>query len=532
MGPKSPRGKPRTDPYSRLLYRFYEPLILLRALGQTRGKHTSSPQDASPTESRRRRLLRNLSYLCDYEKGGETTSAIGLEENEQCFVFWVSSNANRSRSKIVQFLESRLTEVPHISMLENEQRNVAETKFIRTCIKFAEHRVKKEKTMLSKAIEKCKRYLDSTRGEDSQLSSWLSQFTSKKAGSVADLCFRVYDQRRAPEMRCLEGKINMNNGESGHDVHSVAFNELHHRLGRLAHHVRAAKEVVDDSTALPHLFDVYRVCPVESVPCNERPQVDSHTELHSILGRMLPANNSRLEEYKEHLTSLDRKLAITERVHQHYEDGNFKPCIHAEIQVLEHFRTKKLRFADNDSYIGCSKPACYCCHLYFRHHESRPVEPESHQKIYLNWGVPALANGAKDPGYIAQRDLMNKMVVAFREEALAQIIRQANPPRWHADSHTDITISTIGLSSAVGDPKIISLEEQLAALDIEPTQAIVIPNTKIPSATIEDLSGSSLEGEVSSSHGFPDEDTLEIDSDSDSDFESGGVSLLSRTSSM
>lgn len=530
MKPKNAREKPRTGPYYKLLCRFYEPLILLRALGQTRGTHTSAPQDASPTQSKRRRLLRNLSYLCDYEKGGETISAIGLEENEQCFVFWVASNSTGSRDKIVQFLKSCLAEIQRIFKLENEQRNAAEMKFILTCINFAVRRVKKEHSLLLRAVKKCEQYLDNTLAEDSRLASWLGQFTLINAGSVTDLCFQVYDQRRAPEMRYLEGKIQGSNGDSDLDVHSLAFNELRHRLGRLAHHVRAAKEVIDDSTALSHLFDVYRISLVELMSCNERPPADSRTELRSILGRMLPANHSKLEEYKEHLTSLDRKLSITERVHQYYEDKNFQPRIHAEIQILEHFCTNELHFADGDSYIGCSKPACYCCHLYFRHHQSRPVEPESHQKVYLNWGVPGLPDGAKDQGYIAQRNLMNKMVETFREEALAQIVRQAKPPRWHADSHTEITISTVATTSAMRDPKGNSLEEQLSIVETESIQSVGILSTSPHSDVVEDMSELSLGDDTISSRELRDETTLEIDSDSDSD--GGGVLLLSRISSL
>lgn len=72
----------RVDPYFRLLSQFYEPLFLLNVLGQTRGEHTTVHSDLSDERSRRRRLLRNLAYVCNYDKGGSSCTAIGLEDSK------------------------------------------------------------------------------------------------------------------------------------------------------------------------------------------------------------------------------------------------------------------------------------------------------------------------------------------------------------------------------------------------------------------------------------------------------------------
>src|SRR5688500_17846751 len=77
-------GTPRFDNYQTLIHRFYEPLILLAALGQTRGHHISKPH-ATKEQALHRRFLRNLAYVCDYEKGGKTTTAIGLEEKSDMY---------------------------------------------------------------------------------------------------------------------------------------------------------------------------------------------------------------------------------------------------------------------------------------------------------------------------------------------------------------------------------------------------------------------------------------------------------------
>jgi hypothetical protein len=42
--------------------------------------------------------------MCDYDKGGDTVTAIGLELTPQRFIFWVASNSCL-KGKIVSFLE-------------------------------------------------------------------------------------------------------------------------------------------------------------------------------------------------------------------------------------------------------------------------------------------------------------------------------------------------------------------------------------------------------------------------------------------
>ncbi|OTA88869.1 hypothetical protein M434DRAFT_34660 [Hypoxylon sp. CO27-5] len=516
---------PRKDKYLRLLCRFYEPLVLLAALGKTRGTHTSNPQDTSTTQSKRRRLLRNLSYLCDYEKGGETTSSIGLEENEHYFIFWLASNATRPRTchNIVEFLQRTFAQIHSMITSGENGRGHAEHEFIDKCIEFAKSRVRKEIKLLSKAIEKCEKHLDGTKIiQDSQLKTWLNQFSQESGKSRADVCFQAYNQRKATEMSWLEDKIDTNNWETCLHGQASPFSTVHHYLGRLAAHVRRPKEVIEDSIALSHLFDEYKICAVQPRPSCKRPEADSLTELNSILGRMLPSHEAKVGEYKEALASLDQKFNIAHRVRRTYADENFQPRIHAEIQILEHFCTNQLKFVDNDSYIGCSKPACYCCHLYFQNHPSSPVVPESHQKIYLNWGVPDLPSGVMDPGYNSQRDLMNKMAKRIRQDALEQIKQKAGPLKWHADSLTEFTERTAELPPTAKHQGGSSFERHLTSLNTAPALHKSASNLQMQFEDFGESSESSFEEKTYSTTGLHDELGADFDSDIDSE---GGVAL-------
>ena len=139
------------DPYSKLLNRFFESLILLRVMGQTRGKHTAGSPDRNEEESRRRRFFRNLSYLCDHDKGGSTCTAIAVEATESCYNVWVA--VNQHSHSISTFLEKFLANLARLVSITSPKEFEALQKSIMTdCLKFASLRIQKDMKLLFKAI--------------------------------------------------------------------------------------------------------------------------------------------------------------------------------------------------------------------------------------------------------------------------------------------------------------------------------------------------------------------------------------------
>jgi hypothetical protein len=95
-------------------------------------------------------------------------------------------------------------------------------------------------------------------------------------------------------------------------------------------------------------------------------------------------------------------MQILGKIREKYNDEKFKPAVHAEIQVLEHFYKEGFKFANGDKYIGCSKPACFCCHLYIQNHPLRCIVPQSHKKVYFHWGPPLLIDGGRDKQFVTR----------------------------------------------------------------------------------------------------------------------------------
>ncbi|RYP89771.1 hypothetical protein DL770_004113 [Monosporascus sp. CRB-9-2] len=374
--------QPRFDPYGRLLHRFFEALILLHVLGQTRGSHDTYRIDA--------------------------------------------------------FTPQEKLEAKTIIRLDGDRRLALEDKFTQRCIRFAKYRVKKEAKKLWKAMDEAdEKYLDLQRNSnDIKLWRWLQQFREQ---DLVDLCYLAYEQRRAEEMGHVVAKIDTAQCGQGVRTASDVFYEIRHYVGRLAHHVRAPKQVLEDFACLAHVLDTYDIRLIGQVSNIEPPAPDGLTTLEGILKRMLPANDRSLPEYEDSLALMNQKFGLEEKILNEYGKETFKPNVHAEVQVLEHFHENGLSWAGNDRYIG--------------------------YKIYLNWGPPLLPEGAMDPRYKQQRKLMNDMLVTIRREALDQLKNKAGPLKWHPDSHTGITRSLA--SEPVKFGALRSVEDRLAALDLE-----------------------------------------------------------------
>lgn len=272
------------------------------------------------------------------------------------------------------------------------------------------------------------------------LLQWLEMFKDK---THLALCQLAFDHRKDPAMTFITDRSKTTDETSPNDATCSSFAALRHHIGRLAHHIRAVKEVIDDSKGLKRQFDEYEVRLVPKVESIDPPKADSKTTPEGIIKRMSTKDGAPLpDDVSRALKAMSEKMPLHDKILEKYADVNFKPAVHAEIQVLEHFYRQRLAFSNKGLYIGCSKPACYLCHLYIQHHPLHCIVPQSHKKIYFNWGPPRLADGVNDDQYITQRDILNSMLRSIRKEVFDQICGKVKGFGWHPDSITNITQNT------------------------------------------------------------------------------------------
>jgi hypothetical protein len=235
-----------------------------------------------------------------------------------------------------------------------------------------------------------------------------------------------------------------------HGNEQSPFAKVRHFIGRLASHVKTVQTLVSAAHRLPMLFvdpeiEVIHYEQILILP----PDLRNKTTLAEIANRMIGNDETLLKEIQTRLEELNQALDIERIVRLEYAKKNFKPRVHAELKLLEYFYRNRdgLDFVRNDPYIGCSKPACYCCSLYIRSHPGQFVEPATHQKIYLNWMPPTSNWDVRDLGSEFanhERDMLQKMVESIRLRTIDQIKTQTGRRRKHFDSVTGDTFSAIG----------------------------------------------------------------------------------------
>lgn len=180
LGTASTKGMPRLDPQHRLLSRFYEPLVLLHTLGRTRGERVSQSLNGELAElsagQLRRAFLNHLAYSCDYDKGGDTVTAVALESSPQGPRFWLSANKGPGE-RVKHFLEDLLQNLRELSL---NPENVTEKDLeliARNCISFGRNHIKKYWSHLNPQRRRC-------------LTTLLSE-DSREGGLDTPLAFRI-----------------------------------------------------------------------------------------------------------------------------------------------------------------------------------------------------------------------------------------------------------------------------------------------------------------------------------------------------
>lgn len=142
---------------NKLLHRFYEPLVLLHVLDKIQGDHvprqredSKDPDYATRTELRRR-FLESLAYVCDYEKGGDTMTAIFVSSAP--LTYHIASNKTiKEKKEVVPFLKSLLKMLRTLSSSTfEEERHVLEK-----CAAFGKKRIQTYQRFLRNSLVKCR----------------------------------------------------------------------------------------------------------------------------------------------------------------------------------------------------------------------------------------------------------------------------------------------------------------------------------------------------------------------------------------
>jgi len=217
------------------------------------------------------------------------------------------------------------------------------------------------------------------------------------------------------------------------------YENIRHLIGRLNHTLKAVKVLIEAKSRLPHLFDTFEIKRARSSFSSPPPLSERNPTLAEIAGR-LSGDFRSIELLRYNLEELDRLHNLSEQLRKQCQKETWRPRVHAELILLNLFWVRKLKFVDNDRYIGTSKPACYCCYHYITAHPGNFVVPACHNNLWLKWKAPDIHNQNKTQQIKDREIILQKMVERIRTDVLAQIIQRRGPGSWRPDSLTEISV--------------------------------------------------------------------------------------------
>jgi hypothetical protein len=256
--------------------------------------------------------------------------------------------------------------------------------------------------------------------------------------SLYDLSRFTYETRRSEYLRMSYDPVIQSLNTMENDTRI----KIRHYVGRLGAASRATKVLAHGAINHADLFSGFTLHIERSGAICERPQTYPGLALSGISGRMFPNSSRALQSFREAIARLDDRGSIMSRITDHYQNKDWKPRVHAELQLLEALNDADCAFYDDDKYIACSKPACFCCFHYICEHPGSFSRPPCHNKVYLNWRPPDLATGSKERHH-QQHVIITSVTKHVRQAAIQKVLNADRGSKWHPDSSTGITPSNV-----------------------------------------------------------------------------------------
>ncbi|KIW36439.1 uncharacterized protein PV06_11328 [Exophiala oligosperma] len=433
------------DVNGKLLRRFYEPLTLLRVIDPTRGaQRPDLTLDRGLDEQSKlwRNFLDQLAFLCDFEKGGDTVTAVAVQRTVEYPIFSLASNS-KSRNKAAAHLRWILTSLGQIHTTEKTAPQV-EDEITNRCIEFSHRRIKVYSAWLVRAIRNATRTTgEVVNAEDAFILKEFQQVTDLES-TPHQLCSHAHTLRRGRLMEILTIR---------HVAHSHrgVWSDIRHYLGRLGSWSKAVRILILGAATFPQRIENARVEIIGTNGPADLPNKHHLTDLNGVVKRMVPADQTAMvKQFNQALLEANSVAQVEDRFREEY--AHIKPRPHAELLLLEYFHRNGLDFATDDRYIGCSKPSCYCCHIYMHCHPGRFAPRPCHGNLWIHWAppypLPLADRGApKNVGRPQEHHtfkMLQEMLVSIRRDLQEQILSR-RPKRARLPD------STTGMSSVMLD---------------------------------------------------------------------------------
>ncbi|KAK2053950.1 hypothetical protein LY76DRAFT_523542 [Colletotrichum caudatum] len=420
------------------LHRFYEPLILLKALNvemKDPVEFVDSENEGSRRDAEKnfQAFVYKLAHVCDSVKGkqgGTITSVMLLElhfaESDTVEYRFASNDRNydevEDTSNFVLSLLGQLRD----AMFPNDEPSVR-ARLLRHVLEFNRHRIASYLTAIlgevKSSLAKCLAADDDDEDIDGCVALLRQLIPLQKPNSSVG----KWISRRAREVRG-------NRLQSS----SSCWPEMWHMVNRLVSYAQDVEVFISAKKDWPELFENYRVRFVPSSVAIPGPTRPKSMRAEGIVGRMT-SKEKDIKTFRGFVGDL-QLTGLDARIQTEYTKNTFWPIVHSEILLLDDLEKSgpvvPERFFHGWMYIGSSKPLCRLCQYYFEEHRSGVQHRKSHRNLYTSWRMPDVLTCQGTEGQDRRQLMMNRMTERVRRDAFDLIRKRARPMYKKHDSFT------------------------------------------------------------------------------------------------
>ncbi|KAJ9481015.1 hypothetical protein VN97_g12497 [Penicillium thymicola] len=460
---------------------LYEPLCLLHTLSEVRGDRIK-PGDISLegpglTAPRcYRSSVDAIAYICAYQKKPGYVTAAALEEAPDAIVVLLAANDGIDPA-VVTLLEkvlmilSWVIDKPTVRLDTDEGRGVM--KILTThVLDLNTPKIFEYYQQVKKFVPWMMGKLDTEPGppradHDSILNirDWFATYFSKgsmqlQENDMPSLALSSYRDREV---------FNALHHTTGSLEQSRNFESLHKLLYKLGKHVAQCKRLIQATIRLRS--ELSRGLRIETIGGSREDRIAPFARTCNIqdISHRMFSDAAKRDIFLQQLQQVYSEKELDRVLSKDICKG--KTRVHAELLVLDHFEQTGGRFLNKrDKYIGCSKPACYLCHLFMSCHPGGYASPPSHQKLYLKWRLPDVRTDEQNAAtrFQHQEDVLFRMIDTVRRDLTNDIVTNVGKRMGFADSTAGGTSTIIDIETNLG-PSVatLSLDELRKTLDLQ-----------------------------------------------------------------
>ncbi|KAM7218038.1 hypothetical protein V8F06_006573 [Rhypophila decipiens] len=473
---------------SKVLHKFYEPVILLVSLMDAVSSDPSIASISEATGSSNRdtdksdiqefkAFLNKLSHVCSSSKGPKTvTSFVVLRDRPSPGYkngrvhYWFAANEQTTEKladtqAYVQKLLKKVCRAP-LGSHDQEGRDAARKDIHRDVLVFNRRRITTYLGMIQDQTAKCLERLaaeenDQSRALCSSLRYLVDPDHVGESRSDPESDFIAKVQRTIRQLIALEKSQSypslLTRAEQGRLMTGstqACFSDFIHTSKRILAYPQSVQHILTVARPKwPELFDSEPL--VSFLPSSKPLPAPSRVKslsAESMVGRMTRKEKeiTRFREFVKHLQVFD----LDARIRDEYKKDSFTPRVHSEVLLLDwvwqNFAVdctlpsgKSSKDVDSSvffngwMYVGSSKPTCRLCHYYFEERKSGVQHREDwHGNLYPAWAFPEVFPSQGEAATEDRQVMVDRVLQRVRKDVFEVVRKKVAPRHKEEDSNT------------------------------------------------------------------------------------------------